>query len=468
ESYSSEGEGYDSWSGIGYCYGAEDKKIRNDGEKAAQLLPRSFSPEVKLFEGRKIAREKEIFSKVDAVLEPGNLVLDLIDGVYKEVLTKEKLEKKKNPTFETYQNFTEPSHEALIGYQRLAEMDISIRTELNDLGLEENYPLETREEEAVDLHVDMPETVDNVKVLTEKEKLDHACKLWLKKVTKFRETVGCNGNNGPKEESQYLNERVAEIGDGKSKKVRDEDRTIERLIRINEESTNGLVEFSSSRRELKRQPERKLTEINNMPNADGCYRHKIWESTDISDDKEEIVVRRHYQNTKEDNSASQFDPGEFCWQKSQLKKIRKEKLVGSNDNNNNRIKNSMKKRGSLVPSEDDEALDKINWEVLVRNNNENDEEKNHKKEKPLEESLHQKWNRRLQISYKKMNDLPKSNREINQNIKHAENGEIVTSKVGNVSERIDIIEAIDSEIVHHLFDPGGSICPNILCRPKES
>ncbi|KAF0556978.1 hypothetical protein F8M41_014205 [Gigaspora margarita] len=59
--------------------------------------------------------------------------------------------------------------------------------------------------------------VDNVKVLTEKEKLDHACELWLKKVTKFRETV------------------------------RDEYGTIRRLIRINEESTKGLVKFSSRR-----------------------------------------------------------------------------------------------------------------------------------------------------------------------------------------------------------------------------
>lgn len=59
-------------------------------------------------------------------------------------------------------------------------------------------------------------------------------------------------------------------------------------------------------------------------------------------------------------------------------------------------------------------------------------------------------------------------KEAIQNIKHAENGEIVTLKVGDVSERMDIIEAIDSEIVHYLFDPGGSIRPNILCRPKES
>ncbi|KAF0517035.1 hypothetical protein F8M41_017028 [Gigaspora margarita] len=222
-----------------------------------------------------------------------------------------------------------------------------------------------------------------------------------------------------------------------------------------------IVGTSKWNKELKRQPERKLTKINDMPNADDCYRYKIWESTDVSDNEEEIEYQRG-------QFASQFDPGEFCWQKLQLKKIRKEKLVGSNDNNNNGIKNSIKKRGSLVPSEDDKALDKINWEVLVRNNNENDEEKNHKKEKPLEESLHQMWNRRLQISYMKMDDLPKSNREVNQYIKHAENGEIVTSKVGDVSECIDIIEAIDSEIVHHLFDPGGSICPNILCRPKES
>ncbi|KAF0356605.1 hypothetical protein F8M41_014722 [Gigaspora margarita] len=104
---------------------------------------------------------------------------------------------------------------------------------------------------------------------------------------------------------------------------------------------------------------------------------------------------------------------------------------------------------------------------LVKNNDENDEEKNYRKEKPLEESLHQKWNRRFQISYKKMDDLHKPDRKAIQNIKHAENGELVKLKVGDVTECMDIIEAIDSEIAHHLFDPGGSICPNILCRSKE-
>ncbi|KAF0561876.1 hypothetical protein F8M41_017435 [Gigaspora margarita] len=213
-----------------------------------------------------------------------------------------------------------------------------------------------------------------------------------------------------------------------------------------------LQEKSKWNKEVKRQPEGKLTETNDIPNAGDCYRRKIWASTDVSNDEEEIEVRRHYRDeievkidelyewhfgsTKEDNLASQFDPGGLCWQKSQLKKIRKEKLV-----------------------------DKINREALVKNNDENDEEKNYRKEKPLEESLHQKWNRRLQIIYKKMDDLHK---EAIQNIKHAENGEIVTLKVGDVSERMDIIEAIDSEIVHYLFDPGGSIRPNILCRPKES
>ncbi|CAG8781854.1 18630_t:CDS:2, partial [Gigaspora margarita] len=41
------------------------------------------------------------------------------------------------------------------------------------------------------------------------------------------------------------------------------------------------------------------------------------------------------------------------------------------------------------------------------------------------------------------------------NIEHAENGEILMFKVGNVSECMDIIEAINSKIVYHLFDPGG-------------
>ncbi|KAF0561875.1 hypothetical protein F8M41_017435 [Gigaspora margarita] len=118
-----------------------------------------------------------------------------------------------------------------------------------------------------------------------------------------------------------------------------------------------LQEKSKWNKEVKRQPEGKLTETNDIPNAGDCYRRKIWASTDVSNDEEEIEVRRHYRDeievkidelyewhfgsTKEDNLASQFDPGGLCWQKSQLKKIRKEKLVGNNDNNNNGVRKSM-------------------------------------------------------------------------------------------------------------------------------
>ncbi|CAG8769083.1 6686_t:CDS:2, partial [Gigaspora margarita] len=440
------------------------------------------------------------------MLEPKNLALDLIKGIYNEVLTKKKLEKEKNPTFKTYQKFTEPKEKATDLYVDMPGTETSIVAPKDQSHvisilnvIKKHLPSKPTTIKVLDTYYDLDkpvgepfddtgeistkkgkeknynEIVDIVKVLMEKEKLDHACELWLKNIMKFREMVGCNRNNRTKGESQYLNEHGAEIGDGKSKKVRDEDGTIERLIRINEESTNGLVKFRLSRRrdivkslkeldpeeesevdesdnvdnidetskkdrnekndkkginkkkqnraskewikkieklqgkskwnkEVKRRPEGKLAETNDMPNAGNCYRYKIWESTNVSNDEEGIEVRRHYQDeievkiyelykwhfgsTKEDNLASQFDPGGLCWQKSQLKKIRKEKLVGNNDNNNNGVEKSMKRRGLL-------------------------------------------WNRRLQISYKKMDDLHKPDREAIQNIKYDENGELVMLKVGD-------------------------------------
>ncbi|RIB08646.1 hypothetical protein C2G38_2211142 [Gigaspora rosea] len=53
-------------------------------------------------EEERITQKEEITSEVDAVLEPGNLALNLIEGTYKEDLTKEKPEKEENQTFKTY------------------------------------------------------------------------------------------------------------------------------------------------------------------------------------------------------------------------------------------------------------------------------------------------------------------------------------------------------------------------------
>ncbi|CAG8835236.1 20716_t:CDS:2, partial [Gigaspora margarita] len=250
-----------------------------------------------------------------------------------------------------------PSHEVLIGYRRIAEMDISIRTELNDLGLEkkvvtdascQSYPLETQEEEAIDLYIDMP-------VLDAYYGLDKPVEKPL--------------NN---------------TGFGSNKK---QDNNLEG---INKKKQNRA---------------------------------------------KEIEVRCHYQDEIEVKIDKlykwcfEIDPGGLCWQKLQLKKIRKEKLVGNNNNNNNGVKKSIKRRGSLVPSMDNKALDKINHKVL--------------------------WNRRLQISYKKMVELSELDREVIQNIGCPKN-----------NESIDAAD-IDNEIVNHLFDQGGKYLHEHLLNAKN-
>ncbi|KAF0497507.1 hypothetical protein F8M41_020685 [Gigaspora margarita] len=47
----------------------------------------------------------------------------------------------------------------------------------------------------------------------------------------------------------------------------------------------------------------------------------------------------------------------------------------------------------------------------------------------------------------------------------AEMLEVVTSKVDNVNECMNIVEAIDTELVKHLFDPEGRIKINIQSKP---
>ncbi|RIB06396.1 hypothetical protein C2G38_2046829 [Gigaspora rosea] len=112
------------------------KTIKEDlyeREKKEEIRDKERDPEKLLQElfiiynalSQKIALEKEITSDVDAVLEPGNLALDLIEGIYKEVLTKKKLEKEKIPIFETYQKFTETSHEVLIEI-KMGEVELKV------------------------------------------------------------------------------------------------------------------------------------------------------------------------------------------------------------------------------------------------------------------------------------------------------------------------------------------------------
>ncbi|CAG8518997.1 32773_t:CDS:2, partial [Gigaspora margarita] len=63
---------------------------------------------------------------------------------------------------------------------------------------------------------------------------------------------------------------------------------------------------------------------------------------------------------------------------------------------------------------------------------------------------------------KKTGDLSESDREMTQHTECAENGEVVTSAVG---EYTFVAKAMDNEIVGHLFDPGGKCLPEHPVRP---
>ncbi|KAF0498501.1 hypothetical protein F8M41_020541 [Gigaspora margarita] len=58
---------------------------------------------------QKITRDKEEISEMNT--EPENLVLDLIKNVYREILSREELERKERPTYELYQKSTEISND---------------------------------------------------------------------------------------------------------------------------------------------------------------------------------------------------------------------------------------------------------------------------------------------------------------------------------------------------------------------
>ncbi|CAG8843041.1 28722_t:CDS:2, partial [Gigaspora margarita] len=177
--------------------------------------------------------------------------MDFILEVMKDIITKEK-EVNDLSQEESYSlKGKEPSYEVLTGYQRLAEMDISIRIELNDLGFEEKNPVVASKDQShiililnitkkhllskptatkvldayYNLNKSVKELLDNTRFGSNKKQDNN---LELKKVMKFGKIVGYNGSNRPKEESQNLNDCGAEI-DHEKKSENDESDNVDNI-----------------------------------------------------------------------------------------------------------------------------------------------------------------------------------------------------------------------------------------------
>ncbi|CAG8821635.1 41549_t:CDS:2, partial [Gigaspora margarita] len=167
---------------------------------------------------QKITRDKEEIPEVNA--KPENLVLDLIKNVYREILSREGLERNERPTYELYQKSAEISHD-------------DEATGMSDLG---------------QYYRDSPE-VEKSKVIKEKNELG---KLW----------------NLAKTDSVYCEIHVEndKIGDGRKK----ETIYFDRLEGLEYNCKGGGTDFNSSKG-----PELDDEEIVSASKPEkSCYEHR--------------------------------------------------------------------------------------------------------------------------------------------------------------------------------------------------
>ncbi|CAG8560594.1 30530_t:CDS:2 [Gigaspora margarita] len=293
-------------------YERENKKgIKNKENDTTELIQKLLKSYNALSQG--INQEKEDTPKMNAILEPKTLVLDLIKNFYKEGATVElellptimdhlkkikvpegrrtgiKIEKEENePCLDGSKSLkvddgktgkTEGGERSKIvrkvrvimgankpirSYSKCEKGRVSdddngkvdrckiYHGSSQGTGRDNNGALENADCDDDDKTI--VEEDEDIKEPIGKN-LDHACQSWLEKVTKFKKLVGWDKSNRLKEESQYLNDRGAGIDDD----VARQEWNNRGADRDNKEAAKGLVGINSNRIEIKHTRRRNLT-----------------------------------------------------------------------------------------------------------------------------------------------------------------------------------------------------------------
>ncbi|CAG8847357.1 8599_t:CDS:2, partial [Gigaspora margarita] len=122
-----------------------------------------------------------------------------------------------------------------------------------------------------------------------------------------------------------------------------------------------------------------------------------------------------------------------------------------------------KKLGESAEGLEESEDDKVDDSDEMRVNKENDGAKNDNKETTKKKLYHAN-----EVWIEKFKELQGKNKW-NKEGKGQPEKELTkikdTLNIGDVSECMDIVEAIDTKLTKHLFNPGGRVEPNIQSRP---